>query len=323
MASDDYIKQRISEEQRKVRVDSYQDTSYEGSFRGAGRGLWSGSFLGMATGAIVGAAAPFFPLIVGAGSLAAATAALPASIAVFAAMGISMGFAGGAMTGRGSGGVAAVAREQETRIKKWVVEQVLKKDPDTLIEHEKPKETKPAKPFSQKVKDTFNTYINWRTGAFFTLAGIVGGLVIGAAFVASGGAAAFAMAPALGAITGLGAAAFESATAISAAAPAIMAYSAGVAGMFGLLGFGTNYPKIATQLQTLAGGLLSGKLLGKEFGPSKQPERAVESSFSVAPKESLVASQQSSLSETGRNFQELVAKSRAVAADAGELIAKR
>jgi hypothetical protein len=346
------LEQRIAEEKAKIRVDTYQDVAYEGSFRGGGRGLWSGSLLGGVTGAIIGAVAPFIPIAVGllvpsvaavvtaAGGLAAVTAALPASIAIFAAMGISMGFAAGAMTGRAAGSVGAVAKEQEARIKGWTIEQILKANPDAKIEHEKdPVKEKTPKSLGERVATGWRKYFNLRTGAFFTVAGIIGGLVIGAAFVASGGAAAFAMAPALGAITGLGAATFTTSAAISAAAPAIIAYSAGVAGMFGLLGFGTNYPKIGTELQTLTGNFLSGKYLGREFGedPKKRttklavPDRTVAQALLPQTNDELLADQiiasaQQKPHVTMRrfdSFREMVISGKNAAVEAGEALIKR
>jgi hypothetical protein len=334
------LEQRIAEEKAKIKVDTYQDVSYEGSFRGGGRGLWSGSFLGLATGAIIGLVAPFFPLIVGASTLAAAVAAIPASLAVFSAIGISMGFAGGGLVGRTAGGVASVAKEQETRLKGWTIEQILKANPDAKIEHQKdPVKEKIDMPLTKRAGAAWRKYFNLRTALFFTAVGIIGGLIMGAAFLVTDGAAAFAMAPALGTITGLGAATFTSHAALYAAAPAVLAYSAGVAGMFGLLGFGTNYPRIGTKLQTITGHFLSGKYLGREFDDDPKEhttklgvrdhtvaQAILPSSRDEALADQIIAASQRKpqmISRRFDSFREMVISGKNAAVEAGEALIKR
>ncbi|MGE0754269.1 MAG: hypothetical protein AB7L92_03815 [Alphaproteobacteria bacterium] len=267
---DSQLSQRIAEETGKIRVASYQKAASLGGWAGGGRTLWAISAVGAIAGAAIGLVAPFFPLLVGASSLATAISAIPASVAILAAVGLSSGFGGGLVLGRISGTSAAVAEEQEKRLKTWTAKQLLQKDPDTkIIEDEQDiKRVQAYKPFWENAKGSYETYVNPRVGAFFTVVGAIGGLIMGAAFIASGGAAGV-IAPALGAITGLGAAA--------ATAPAVvMATSVGLLAAFGAL-FSFNLPKVTSELTALTGKFISGEKLGRKWGPV-QPEPGLEPS---------------------------------------------
>jgi hypothetical protein len=225
-------------------------------------------------------------MIVGAALPSLAT--IGTSIAAFSATGLSTGFAGGVMLGRISGTAAAVAEESERRSKEWTVRQIKGMNPQAHITPDAP-ETKPTKP---SLKDTFRTYINPRVGLAMTLIGAVGGLIMGAAFLATGGAATFAMAPALGAVSGLGA---------GATGAALLAYSAGVGAAFGAL-WNFNFPKITSKTTEFFGKLVGGELVGRTWEP--EPAKAVEPQHQPAV-------EQHAAEPTPRNFasfQELVTR---------------
>ncbi len=245
-------------EDNDIQVKSYQHVASIGGWAGAGRTLWAIGTVGAVAGALVGLLTPFAPLIVGAALPSLAT--IGTSVAAFAATGMSTGFAGGIMLGRISGTAAAVAEESERRSKEWTVRQIKNIDPNAHIAPDAP-EAKPAKP---SFKDTFRTYINPRVGLAMTVIGAVGGLIMGAAFLATGGAAAFAMAPALGVVSGLGA---------GATGAALMAYSAGVGAAFGAL-WSFNFPKITSKTTEFFGKLTGGELVGRKWEP--EPAKTAE-----------------------------------------------
>lgn len=266
-SEDAYLKQRIDEESSKIKVGSYQKIASVGGWAGGGRTLWAVAAIGAAAGAAIGVIAPFFPLLVGASSVATAIGAIGASVATFAAVGLGMGFSGGLVLGRISGVGASVAEEQEKRMKHWTTKQIINANPEAKIvedEHDV-KRVKAYKPFWQKGKDTYDTYVNPRVGLAFAAAGAVGGLIMAAAYVSTGGLAGAIM-PALGAITGLGEAALGS-------FPVIAAYTAGITASFGAL-FSLNLPKIVSDLTEFTGKIVSGEKLGREWGPKQQKQQA-------------------------------------------------
>lgn len=185
--------------QPSIAVDSYQKAASIGGWAGAGRTLWAISAVGVVAGAAIGLVAPFIPVIVTAGTmglgaaLGAAASAVPASIAVFSATGLSMGMGSGLMLGRVSGSVATVAEEQEKRIKNWTAKQILAQNPNAEIVPDAPKPAPEKKSFWQRVKDTYRTYVNPPVGITMMAVGAIGGLIMAAAFAASGGLPAFAM----------------------------------------------------------------------------------------------------------------------------------
>lgn len=267
MATSPELEQKIKEETAKVKVDSYQSIASRGGWSGGGRTLWAVAAVAAAIGGMIGVVAPFFPLLVGASSFATAVSAIPASVAAFAATGLSSGFAGGLMLGRISGVGAAVGEEQERRMKEWMVRQKIHSDPESHIIPDAPKEKPQPKTFRQRMSDSYHTYINPRIGLLFAGLGAIGGMIMGAAFVATGGAGGFAIMPAIGALTGLSEAA--------AAAPAVvMAYTIGVSASIGAL-WSFNLPKIVSAVTHFSGELMSGRLLGREWKP-KEPKNSVE-----------------------------------------------
>ncbi len=262
------LEQRMAEEGSKIKAESYQKVASLGGWSGGGRTLWAVSIVGALCGAAIGLVAPFFPLlVVGASGFQAALTALPISLAVFTATGMSMGFGGGLVLGRISGTSAAVAQEQEKRMKEWTARQLLAQNPNAEIVPDVLPAPEPEKPFWQRIKDNYRTYINPRVGLTFAAVAAVGGLVMAAAFIATGGAGAFAVASELGAISGLGKAAFAGET-IAANTPAIIAYFTGVMASFGAL-FSFNLPKITSAMTHFFGELSSGRLLGREWGPKQ------------------------------------------------------
>jgi hypothetical protein len=263
------LDQRIEEETAKIKVDSYQKTASIGGWAGGGRTLWAISVVGAVMGAAIGLVAPLFPVIVGAAWPVLTT--IGTSVAAFAATGISLGFGGGLVLGRISGAAAAVGEEQEKRMKEWMVRQKLADNPQAEILPDAPKAEEPKKPFWQRFKDTYHTYVNPRVGLRFAAIGAIGGLIMGAAFIATGGVAGFAVMPALEALTGLSASALTHG--------AILAYSAGVVASFGAL-WSFNFPKITSNLTHFFGELVNGKYGGREWGPQqeKTPEMAKEKS---------------------------------------------
>ena len=276
----------------EIKVDSYQKTASIGGWAGASRTLWAISALGIVFGAAIGIVAPFFPMLVGAALPALST--IGTSVAVFAATGLSMGFGGGMMLGRMSGTVAAVAEEHEKRMKEWTARQLKHNSPGAAIVPDEPKPEPEKKSLRQHAKDTYRSYFNPRVGAVFTLFGLAGGLILGAAFVASSGAAGAVMGgiPLLATLTGLKAAAIT--------APVIMSYSAGVCASFGALWF-FNFPKLTSNITEFFGNLTSGKPLGREW--EAEPAPAQQQAIS-APEPTLCNTQ----ARNFPSFQELIAQ---------------
>ncbi len=275
MTDDRYLEQRMKEESANIKVDSYQKIASRGGWAGAGRTLWAISFIGAVTGAGMGLIAPFFPLVVGASSLAAAAAAIPAAVATFAAVGLSMGFAGGLMLGRISGATAAVAEENEKRMKQWTARQLLAANPEASIVPDAPVQPKPPQSYWQRAKDKYYTYVNPKLGMAFAAIGMAGGLIMAAAFLATGGAAGAVM-PALETISGV--------PGIASNAAALTAFSAGVGGAFGAI-FSFNYPKITSEVTHFFGDMLSGKTIGRPWEPPQ--EKTSSQSRPQAPEASM------------------------------------
>jgi hypothetical protein len=285
--TDDILQKRMAEETAKINVDSYQKTASLGGWAGGGRTLWAISAVGAVAGAMIGVVAPFFPLVVGASTGGAALAAIPASAAVFASIGMGTGFTGGLVLGRITGSNAAVAAEQEKRLKEWTAKQLLAQNPDAKIVEDKV-EPKPEdkRSFWQKVKDGYSTYINPRVGAFFTVIGAMGGAIMAAAFILSGGAAGGVGIPAMSAVTGLSASALTP--------PVIAAYTVGVMAAFGAL-FNFNFPKITSDLTEITGRILGGKPLGREWGPKEVENTTQLSSAQLSSAQLLKTCQQQML----------------------------
>lgn len=147
-------------------------------------------------------------------------------------------------------------------MKEWTARQIQHNNPGAEIVADAPKENPPAKPFWKRVKDTYYTYVNPRVGLAMTTIGVVGGLILGAAFLATGGSAGVLMSG-LETLTGV--------SGIAANTPALLAYSAGVCGTIGAM-WSVNVPKIVSHTTEFYGDLISGKLLGREWKPPQEPE---------------------------------------------------
>lgn len=282
--TDDIVQKRIAEETAKIKVDSYQKVASLGGWSGGGRGLWGIATVAMACGAMVGLVVPFVPVIITASSLGigaalgAAASALPASVATFAASGLVTGLGGGLMLGRISGTAAAIAEEQEKRLKSWTLESVLKENPNAQIEHEKEKPAAPQKSFWQKVKDSYYTYINPRIGLMFAALGTVGALVIAAAMLSTGNAGGTVMpVAAFETLTGIKGAVVGGAL-TETAKTAFLAYTAGIGAAFGGL-WVLNLPKITSNVTHFYGDLIGGRIVGREWAPPKTVEEKISQKF--------------------------------------------
>lgn len=265
MANDPNIEQRIADETAKVTAQSYQKVASLGGWAGGGRTLWAISVVGLVAGAALGIVAPYFPFVLGAAAALPSVATLSTSILAFAATGMAMGFGGGLMLGRVSGTAAAVAQEQEKRLKEWTARQIVSQNPNAHITPDQPDLPEAKKSLGRRIKDSYVTYFNPRVGLAMAALGVVGGLIMASAIIATGGAAVpgalAAGMPALSTLTGLSA---EALTPF-----AIKAYVAGVMGAFGAL-WTFNFPKITSDVTSFFGNLMSGKMLGREWGP-KEP----------------------------------------------------
>jgi hypothetical protein len=280
---DDFIEKRIKEETAKIQVDSYQKTASLGGWSGAGRTLWAIGTVGVVFGALVGLVAPFVPVLVTAAplglgaALGAAASAIPTSVATFAATGLATGFAGGLMLGRISGVSSAIAQEQERRLKAWTIENIIKENPNADIEHDRHAAAPEKKSFGQRVKDNYFTYFNPKVGLAMTLIGVVGGLIMGAAFLLTEGTVGGLSSAALETLTGLGpeAVAKLGVDTLASSAGVVLAYSAGVCGAFGAL-WNVNLTKITSEVTHFFGEIISGRLLGREWEPPQQLEKTSE-----------------------------------------------
>jgi len=264
------LDQRIEQETAKVKADSYQTVASLGGWRGGARTFFAFSIVAGAMGAVMGLVAPFFPLLAlgfTATGIATAVGAIPASMAVFAATGMSLGFAGGLMLGRISGVGATVAEEQEKRLKEWMVRQKIAENPNAEILPDTQPIPEPQKSLGQRIKDTYRTYFNPRVGLILAAICAVAGLVMSAAFIATSGGVGAVIAAPLATMTGLSAETFAvGSTAFNAGA--LVAYTTGVMATMGAL-FTVNIPKIASHMTHFFGELLSGKPLGREWKPKE------------------------------------------------------
>ncbi|MFW0776925.1 MAG: hypothetical protein ACN2B6_04310 [Rickettsiales bacterium] len=311
---DKSLENRMEDETSKINVESYQKVTSLGGWAGGGRTLWATAALSAALGAGIGLVAPFFPLIAGATTVATAVAAIPASVLAFSAAGISAGFAGGVTLGRISGSVASAAEESEQRIKEWTARQILHNDLNASIARD-PKE-KPEKPksFIKSVKDNYRTYFNPGIGLTMALIGAAGGLILGGAFLMTG-AGAFAMMPAMTALTGLSEAAVAS-------APVALSYSAGVGAAIGSL-WSLNVPRIASAMTGFAGELIGGRIIGREWAPLKEPNptiRSVQRTSDTTVSNVIAGHSPATKPSRFASFREMVDHSKSAAKEASETV---
>lgn len=304
--NDKDLEARIAEETAKIKVDSYQKTASLGGWGASGRTLWAISTIGAVTGAVIGAIAPIIPALFVTGVAMPALAVFGVSIAAFAATGLVMGLQGGLMLGRVSGATAAVAEESERRAKEWTVRQLVSQNPNAEIIPDAPKEPAPKKSFGQRLRDTYYTFCNPKVGLTMTAIGVIGGLLLGAAFVATSGGAGLIMGG-MGALTGVAmptAAALASGTATFTAiqTSTILAYSAGVGGLFGAV-WNFNFPKITSEVTHFYGKLINGDYFNRTWEPPKEPAKLQERTY--VPENTISAERSFS------DFRSLIAKQEA------------
>jgi len=246
------INKRIAEEQAKIEVPSYQDVAWDGAWKRRTASLWALGALGLVAGAAIGVGAAFSAV---AGGAALTGALIGKSAAIFSAIGISSGMAAAIATGPSAGAAASTAKELERRMLARDIDQAIRADPEaTVVLGE---DVQPERPFPNDLSG----YVNIKTGLLFAAIGAVGGAIMAAAFIASGGlvnpasAGAFVM-PAVTTLLGA-----------SPSAGAVIAYSIGMGATFGAF-FGTNVPRMSRQLIAIAGDLLSGKAIGADWPPA-------------------------------------------------------
>lgn len=258
---------------KPVTVESYSDVAWKGSWRQRASGLWAAGAVGMATGAAIGLVAPFFPVVVGALTLAQAGALVLTSVATFASLGTVTGAVAGGLVGSSSGSAAAVAEETERRIREREARMGLEDAELGMSEAAKKEQEKPQG-FLAKIK----SYINVRSGLIFIALGMVAGAVFAAAAIPAG---LPAMATALTG-TGLGAVVTAATTGLSGAAAtanaalATAAYTVGVMGCFGAM-FGVRYAAVTNDVRQITASMLS-----KTFSDEKTAKPAVSLPEKVA-----------------------------------------
>lgn len=236
--------------------ESYSDIAFEGAWKGRARAIWGVGAVGLLTGLVIGMLAPFIPVLAGifvesigaAVTMQSAASVVPASMTVFGATGMTVGFGVGGIVGSSAGAMNSVAKEIERRnIKR---EQQAAKAYGVSL----PPPEKEAVAHENK-----ESYINKRAMATFTALGAIAGAIMSAAFLAP----ATVVGGAVGAASSIAAPALEivlpnSLLASEAASAAISAYTIGVMSMFGAL-FGVNYTKITSKAQDYMGKLLKGE----------------------------------------------------------------
>lgn len=246
------------------KAKSYSYVAFQGAWSGRSRGMWSTAILGITFGALIGAVAPFFPVIVGTQTLAGAVGIMGSTMAVFAAAGMGIGFTLGGLLGASAGSISSVTKEQENRDLQRIdqASPALQQVQSTDIAQAAAAENIENKP---TLKDTYRTYFNPRVGVLVTAVALVGGAIMSAAFVASGGVAAGAETAVPGMALALGKTVTDTAA---------ISYITGVMGAFGSLWF-LNFPKMGADLQDVTGRVLSGELLGRTWEPEKSQEQTV------------------------------------------------
>lgn len=260
------VEQRIKQETAKVKADSYQKIASIGGWMGGGRTLWAISTVGAVIGAAIGVLAPFFPMIALGAAALPSLATIGSSVAIFAATGMLTGFSGGLVLGRISGAGAAIAQEQEKRLKDFMVRQRIANNPSATIAQEPENAPETKKSLWQKISDGYHTYVNPRVGLAMAAIGAVGGLILSAALLASGGMGAFAVVlPSLETMTGIAGA--------SALPAVVTSYTTGVMAAFGAT-FAFNIPKITSDVTQFYGRLIGGDIVGRKWEP---PQDATKS----------------------------------------------
>jgi len=256
--------------------NSLKNKAWLGAWRSRSVSLWGLGAVGLAAGALVGLAAPLFPVLVGAYSLATAAGLMGTSAAIFGTTGMTTGVLVGGIVGSSSGAAGAVAEEQERREKA--------RDAALGID---------AAPSPEAVKPKTKLF-NWKVAVTFGAIGIAAGLVCAAALAAG----AFSL-PAIGAVA---------AAAGGNAAAATTAYCVGVIGCFGAM-FGINIPELATRANKVFEGLLTGKSIGASWDketsvPQVHPQHAAENVVQTA----ISQSRETASCEHSKHFQEMLVR---------------
>lgn len=257
----------------RIEVEARGSKAFEKTWIARSRGMWGIAALGLLFGAAVGVIAPFFPMAAGAAVPALAT--IGKSVAIFAAVGMAAGFVNGTSIGIASGAASSMAEDSERRVRmrevaagpgKALPQQVVKKDDRNI--------------FQKFSDDGFGPYFNLKVGAVVTAAGMIGGAVMGAAYIALGGleggaaASGWAM-PGMGTLLGAEAA---------KDAAQVMAYFIGVTGSFGAL-WNFNFPRMAAHFQDEAGKIMSGERLGAEWTKGYEPAVEMTRETPVLPQQ--------------------------------------
>lgn len=272
-----------------IEVSDYGNKVFERTWAARTRGMWGSAAVGLLAGGTIGAIAPFFPVIAGVDA-ALAVAQIPSSMAILGATGMTSGFAVGAIVGATSGAATAAAREQERRMRERDLALGLTTPEQELAISQQVA----AQPDERGIFQRFAEGINLKAGVMFTTLGIIGGLVLSAAFHAIGGGVGSPTVPGLSTLLG---------PAISNPA-AVTAYFAGVMGSFGAL-FGAYFPATTAHAQAVAGGMLKGKnpTLGTVEGP--QSHLTVLLAHETELEQATAALER--VSERNRTFQDMLA----------------
>lgn len=248
-----------AEEDKGHSVASYRNVAFTGAWMGRARGIWGVAALGLLFGAGVGLCVPLFTSLFMLSTEVLTTTAFIHSIAIFSAVGMASGLTAGTIVGTSAGAAASTIKELEKRTLKH--EEAMEKALGISIDSE---ETKLSKNDNQ-------TYVNFKVMSVFMLLGAAAGLIMAGAFFASGVGLAAAAVPSVEAVIG---------TSLITSNAAVTAYFTAVMTCFGGL-FGFNFPKMATDLQEFAGGLLGGELLGTNW--NKEPELSKQVSRELPP----------------------------------------
>lgn len=229
-------------------IPTYSNVAFSGAWAGRSRAMWGCAAVGLVFGALIGLIAPFFPVpFVASMSWSAAAALVPTSAAIFSAVGMLTGFAVGAINGTAAGAAAGATKELERRLRDHEIELGIAPSREAAPPPTKPQEEKPF---------VLEEYFNLRIGAVFAALGAVGGLVL--SWACNSGMADAAL-PAMKTLLG-GAATNPT---------AVTSYITGLMTSFGAL-WCFNFQKIATFFQDISGRLMSGELLGTQWGPAKE-----------------------------------------------------
>ncbi len=255
---------------------TYRDHAVRGAWMGRGVSLWAFSILGLVAGASMGALAPLIPLALG---MTIPLTTLGSSILIYGAVGMAAGFGVANFVGSAAGAAADVAREQEKRLLAR----------DAALGLPTPEKGLPASTIKpQKL-------VNLKVGVMMATLGMIGGLIMGGAFLALGPGATAAV-PAF--TTLMGAAAAESTA-------ATLAYFTGVMGMFGSL-WTFNFPQIAYKMHDTVSRYIGGAAIGTSWdlpdtAPAKTAEKTPTIAFAPSSKfQDLLNAQQQNTRELSR-----------------------